>query len=380
MKSGNVKLMKKMNVALIINQIRKHGPVSRTDITKMTDLSPTTVSTLVEELLKNKLIVEVGVGESKGGRKPILLDLNPTGKYMISIYISVDSLYVALLNLRFSIIDSLSVSLQSPAQKYLIYQIISSIDKLILKAKIDQKNIIGMGIGATGIIDKENGIITYSAALNLEKFPISEKLKLKYNFPIYLENDANLAALGEKEFGHANNFSNYLYIMIGAGIGSGIIIDNQIYHGKYGGAGEFGHIIIEKNGPQCECGNYGCLNSVLLPLIPIQSKEKLSSSFNLNTDNKLYESNNYKEFCQYLGIAISNYIKLFDPEAIIFGGEIAKVVSNRFYQDMRNTINRLILKGMNENLPVLPSIVEENPVILGGASLCFNKEFNSINI
>lgn len=374
-----MKLMKKINRALIIQTLSQQGPLSRADLTKITDLSPTTISSITEELIQEGLIVEVGEGESKGGRRPILLDINPEDFYILSVNIAVDVMYVYLFNLKFQVINSVhDLNKKKPVSPNLDSQLKELVQKVVENSNIGKKNVVGMGIGATGIINKEKGLITYSASLGISDYPLLDKVKREYDFPILLENDTNLAALGEKKFGCGRQLTNFFYIMIGSAIGGGIIIDNEIYRGKFGGAGEFGHITVEKDGPLCECGNQGCLNAVLTPYITVRSREEFRKSFQEIIKDDNFDSCRYHEFCEYLAMAITNYTKLFDPEAIVLGGEIARIAPERFYIDLEKYIKRMSLKGMNSKIPVLPSSIRTNAVVLGGACLCFDNLYNNV--
>lgn len=372
--SANLKTMKNINKAQIIQQARMRGPLSRSDLSKHTGLSPATISALVDELLKETLLIEVGEGVSNGGRKPILLDFNPGEHYILSINIALDYVYLALMNLRFEVIAFYEEKIKFPAKENLLKQLKGIIDRSMLENVLKEEQIIGLAIGATGIIDEPNGVITYSAALGLNNYPLAGTLEDIYPFPIFLENDANLAALGEKHFGEAKELSNFFYLNIGSGIGGGIIIDNSIYHGQFGGAGEFGHIILDKNGPLCECGNRGCLNTVLNKYISVETKDKFISDFKKAIEDE--DQKSYQQFKEYLAITISNYIKLLDHEAIVFGGEIINLAPPRFYQEIKELIEGYSLKGMNKSLHVFPSTIKGNAILYGGALLCFNKVYN----
>lgn len=359
--------MKKMNTSLIIREFNNNRSLSRADLAKNTGLSPTTITTLIDEMIKNDLVIKIGEGKSSGGRKPILLDLNPKHGYILSGWIFGESISIALLDIKYNIIDKIEKKIISPTNENLISEIKSIIEEIMIANEIIVNKIIGLMLGISGIINQEKGTIKYSALLDLKNYSIREPLSKHFPFPIHIENDTNLAALSEKEFGH-KNLNNYIYLMIAPNIGSGIIIDNKIYRGRFGQAGEFGHLIIKKDGPICTCGRKGCLAPVLSEYIPINNAQKFRSSF------KDFESDSlkYEKFCDYLALALTNYIHLIDNEAIIFGGEIVKLASKKFYSDIEKKINKYSMENRYNNVRVLASSLLDNEVIMGGASFCFH--------
>ncbi|MTI59374.1 MAG: ROK family transcriptional regulator [Firmicutes bacterium] len=367
MRKGNMKLMKNINVSLIIREFNDAGPCSRADLTERTGLSPTTITTLIDEMIKKDLIIEIGEGESKGGRRPILLDLNPDHGYILSANISGDSISMALLDLKYNIRDSSEEELIYPVEHNIVEIILDVINKLIKRNNIGEEKIIGLALGWSGIINQENGSVKYSAIMGLRDFPVFESLQEEYSFPVYLENDTNLAALAEKEFGY-KDLENYIYVMIGSQVGAGIIIDNNIYRGKFGQAGEFGHIIVEKEGAKCVCGRKGCLTAVLSQYISVENERQFRKQFK-NID---FASPDYENFCDYLALALSNYIHLIDTEAVIFGGELVKLAPKSFYNQMKDRIKKYSMWDFYQNVQVLPATLAEDAVIMGGASFCFH--------
>lgn len=367
---GNSKALKEINRKVILKKIRDYAPVSRTKLADYTNLSHPTVSTIIEELMNEEFIVEIGEGKSKGGRKPILIDFNNEKYYFISIDFAVDYVSVSLLNLKFEIIQTRSQKLFKTINEDFFIELITKFTYEMMNKLGKKEKILGMTIGVTGIISNSKDKIIYSAALNIKNLNVREKLTEIFDFPIYILNDANLSALAEKHFW--SNISNYFYLFIGPSIGGGIIIKGDIYTGNYGGAGEIGHTIVEYDGPLCFCGKKGCLISVLSSFIPIDNTKELITTFNIIKKRGLYNSEQYRKFCIYLGLGISNYIKINDPELIIIGGDIIKVAPPRFYKDLEELVNEDLL-SINKNIKIKPSSIKENPIILGGAYFCFEK-------
>jgi len=366
---GNPNTMKTINKTLILELIIKNSPISRTELTKQTNLSPTTISTLVNELIKEKFIIESGYGESKGGRKPVLLDLNSEFYYTINIIINSNTINAFILNLRNNIIDLEQKTLKFPVNKNIVEQIKGIVKSLLTKSKYNKEtSILGMSLAWPGIIGND-GIIKYTAKFDIEDFDLLGKIEGCFDFPIYIENDANLACIGEKKLGKAKKFKSFIYIMIGEQIGSGVYINDEIYKGAQNMSGEFGHTIVNHEGPICDCGSKGCLTAV---------KNEIISSLSGN-QKKIFSNNNkkaYKKLINYISVGVANYIRLFDPEAVIFGGNLIKATSSNFLEDIKENIEKYTF---NNNIQILTSDLEEKAICTGGASVCF-RNFYSIEL
>jgi glucokinase len=235
-----------------------------------------------------------------------------------------------------------------------------------IKQVASSTNIVGIGIGAAGACDVESGIITLSPNLpGWHNVQLRDIIQREYNIPVYLDNDANVAALGEYYFGGVTGVANLLYVCIGTGIGGGIIIDGQLYHGASGSAGEIGHMTIDINGTRCPCGNFGCWETLasgtaLAREAVKQIKAGAQTSILDFADGQLDEVSANRVFLAakegdrlakemisqtgyYLGIGLVNLINIFNPPLILIGGGLArmgqmllepasKVVNERAYE------------------------------------------------
>ncbi|MBE6062989.1 MAG: ROK family protein [Clostridium butyricum] len=223
-------------------------------------------------------------------------------------------------------------------------------NQLINEFKLDKSNLKGVGIGAPGMIDNKNGIIVYSNNIKVNNFNVREYAKGKLDFDIEVANDADSAALGEVAAGSAKGCSNAIVVTLGTGVGGGIIIDGKIFAGFYPGGAEIGHIIIEKDGRPCSCGNNGCFEAYSSASALILAAKKKAEA---NKDSLLFklvegdlEKMNAKipfdaaqsgdkagqevidEYLDYLAVGVANLINIFKPEAILLGGGVSKQEEN----------------------------------------------------
>ena len=250
--------------------------------------------------------------------------------------------------------------------------------KVVLRRIVDiiegfpNKNIAGIGLGVPGMIDAKNGIVKYSPNLPLKNVNIKKIIEKEFKKPVFIDNDANCFTLAETLYGAAKNKKNVIGLTIGTGIGSGIVIYGKLYHGR-GSAAELGHTTINFNGPKSKCGNNGCVESYV-SIRGILNRVKGLYIKNPKELFELAEQKNKKalklwqETGFYLGVAVANFANIFDPDAIVIGGNIAKAW-NFFSKEMNKTIKK---RALIRNVKVVKSKLGEDAGILGAASLCFS--------
>jgi len=326
---GSFKFIKKLNRQIIFKQIQQNDGISRVELAEKTNLSPATVSNIVKELMKNNLVLESRRGKSSGGRKPILLELNPAGAYFVGLEWGVSSINAALLNLNQDLLKFKTVALNELSPDHFIKISLGVIEDF--KKQISgHKKISGVGLGVHGLVDPQRGISVYAPHFKWENIPLKAMLEKKFAYPVYIDNDVRMMALTEKQ----NHHNDFIFINTGAGIGAAIVIADQLYTGLDFSAGEFGHMKIVEKGPLCSCGNYGCLESlvslkyILSLYYPHLKGEKSVYSLKDKWQQMLKEARaGKKEALQllektasYLGTGIGNVVNLLNPEAVVIGG------------------------------------------------------------
>jgi len=397
-RTANLQLMKEINQSIVLNIIRNYGPISRADIAKRTKLSSTTVSTLADDLIKQEYLEEIGEGESSGGRRPILLKFNSASHFVIGVELEGRSITVAVTDLEINIINKLTEEIKNSDESLVVDKIINLVQQVIKKSRVKFEKIVGMGVGATGLIDTERGIIRQAVNLDWKDVPLKDLIEKKKfdEIPIYIDNIANVSALGEKWAGAGKKAKNLIYIRIGTGIGAGIILNRTIYEGSNGNAGEIGHMTIEPNGPRCKCGNRGCLEvlasgsavakwaitetlggrDTLIGKLTSGSIEEITAKVVAEAakmgDKLALEI--WEEVGEYLGIAIANLINMYNPELVIIGGGIAQA-GKLFFEPIKRTVKKRALPGPAKIAKIVPSQLGENVSIIGAASLALEKIF-----
>ncbi|WLD92602.1 ROK family protein [Alkalihalobacillus sp. AL-G] len=335
---GNRALIKDMNRSTVINTIRKKGPISRTDISITTGLGLSTISKIIDELMNNELVNEIGAATSTGGRRPILIEFNQKSGYAVGVKIMEDHLVVALTDLDPTIIESIEIPFYTNDESTSVIDlIITSIKKILTQQKIDLDHLEGIGIAVSGLIDSKRGIVVRSSLLGWEEVDLSSPIHEAFRTPVFLDNDVNAYTYAEIEKGYGTVHNNFICISIGDGIGASIVIDRKLYKGEFGGAGEFGHSIIQLGGRQCHCGQKGCLEmyasnkgleeeaATLIPEYPdsqlqnhrINIEEVLKAALESDELAKVL----FSRLGDYLGVGLINAINSFNPGTIVLIGE-----------------------------------------------------------
>jgi predicted NBD/HSP70 family sugar kinase len=397
--SKNQQLIKETNFTYVFNMIYKYRSISRAQLAKITHLSPTTVSSQVDELLQKKLVIETGISKMRtSGRKPIMLNINENGYYVVSIEMKEEGFDCCLYNLLCKKVDERRHGVKDFL--YIYDELLGAVTEILKESHIPEDKLIGITIGVPGLIDYENQHIISSTVVPIEgNNDFFEKLQSRFHaIPVFMENESNLCAYAEKAFGNDGNIRNLFYIDVGKGIGGGIILDGNMYRGSFGLAGEIGHISIDFNGPRCKCGNKGCLEimanipSIIQKVIfEIMSgrettiKEVSKNDLNkINTDVISYAAEMgdklalevIKENAGKLAFGINNVINLFNPQTIVIGGEVTKYGLS-FLEEVKRQLHEIELKPNIPKINVRYSKLKENACTLGGACYMLDTIFHT---
>src|SRR5438477_3445140 len=255
-------LIRSINQSVLLNLIRANGPVSRPQLATLSGLSQVTVIKITNALIDRHLVLEKEYAESTGGRRAGLLEINPEGGFAVGLIPQPSSLIAVILNLNSDPVYSQqwNITLRDnyPQALDLIEQ---RVEELLRESSIPREKIIGVGLGMGGLIDAERGCCIDSWIMNWQNVEISSPLEDRLKIPVFLDNDINCLATYEKLFGQGRSYHHFLIVAVGRGVGLGIVINDDLFRGAFGGAGEFGHTAVTTEGRLCACGNSGCLET-----------------------------------------------------------------------------------------------------------------------
>jgi len=379
--------MGRLNEKTVFKEIRLDDPISRADIARTTGLSKPTVSRAVDSLLRQNLVFEGDIldGHREVGRKPRGLRFNPKAAVFESIDIGGTKIIFALGDLSGELTEQHSV--KNPRNWDLAVRTISDyIEQNLLESSTPPNRIKGVAIAVQGVVDIERGIVTSAPnMLGPDEYPLKERLEESLSIPVLIENDGNLAAIGEF-WKNKEKHQDLVYISVGTVIAGAIMINGRLYRGKNGYAGEIGWLIPDKRLLFTNHGRFGCLESVATgPALARKAKEMIQQtsseqdSLLLNGDvsaKKIFYA--YKrgsplakkivdDWVEDLGIAISQVSSILDPELIILAGGLTGS-ADLFLNELRRTVER----GTQVSPKIEISELQEKAALYGGLKLCID--------
>lgn len=365
--------IKETNRKKIIALLLEKNEITKLDISRMLDISITTVSTNITELKNEGIVEDVRSLESTGGRKAIAIKLNENCRYSIGVALTPNHIKISLVNLKKNIIENIRVRHKNDGIENIIGLLIKNIDILMQKYNISSEKLLGLGISVPGTVNFKEGIIKYSYLLGVKEFNLKEKFEY-LNIPIYVDNEANLSAYYEF-LNRKDILENLLYVSITDGLGLGIIINGRIYRGDNNSSGELGHIKIEIDGKQCKCGAKGCLEAYT-------SMNSLIDSYNEDINSNITDIDEFEEkyvhkdetaqkilekYLKILGLGISNLIMILDPNTVILGGDI-----NNLLEDKIDLLKKYVYKDnlfTDENSCTISIASFKESYLLGAAMM-----------
>ncbi len=370
----------------VLDLIWEERQVSRADIARQTGLSRSTVSEIVSSLLETGLIHESGDGPSRGGRPPILLKFNDEAHVILGVDMGATHVSVVLTDLRGKVLDW--DHRDYPDRTYpegtstLIRELC---DASLGRHEGARKRLLGIGIAAPSPVDPRQPRRLPDVVLPAwAGHAALERLQTVYGVPVHVDNDANLGALAEHWWGGGRGFSDFAYIKVGSGVGSGHMIRGAIYRGATGVAGEVGHLIVDPGGRICVCGNRGCLETIvgtrgliarveeLLPDHPDSLLADTDVTIRALEDAALKDDplamKVVNEAAQHLGSAVAGVLNLMNPAAVILGGSLARL-GELLLTPMRVAIHGKTLVNSLAATDVRTSALGERAIAVGAATL-----------
>ncbi len=387
----------------ILEILRRHGPISRPDISKEMGVNVVTISSYIDEFIKQDLIYEKELDTSEGGRRPVLLDLNSQAGYVIGVGLNLMNMVGLLIDLKGNIITKTQIVRPRPSVKDIAECLLEIVREIFRRSKEYTPKIRGIGVGIAGLINKKNGSIhwpqkmdhcyTYASA----DFPLGDLLGKEFNLPVLIENDATAACFGEKWFVLNRDISNAIFMF--SGVGCGIMINGDCYRGSQGYAGEVSiSNYKEQDDFNCSLGNscfikhwemdMGIVSDVKLMLA--KDKEKAEKFFKLtssNIDNVDLKSvfiavrsrdeialSVLEVAARRLGIKIAHLVNLLNPQTVVIGGGLEEA-GDDFLSKVNFTVKSWAFREATDDLRIVYSQLRENAVALGAASLVMQKTF-----
>ncbi|CAL9592906.1 N-acetylglucosamine repressor [Streptomyces sp. enrichment culture] len=376
---GSQSSLHRANLERVVRAVRMAGSLTQAEIARTTGLSAATVSNIVREL-KDAGTVEV-TPTSSGGRRARAVSLSADAGIVVGVDFGHSHLRVAVGNLAHTVLaeEAEPIDVDASADQGLD-RAEHLVRHLVEKSGISPSKIIGVGLGVPGPIDMETGVLGSTAILPgwVGTNPRDE-LAGRLGVPVYVDNDANLGALGEQVWGAGHGARDLAYIKVASGVGAGLVINGQIYRGPGGTAGEIGHITLDESGPVCRCGNRGCLETFtaaryVLPLLHSSHGTDLTMTrvVQLAAEGDPGCRRVLADIGRHIGSGVASLCNLLNPSRVVLGGDLADA-GDLVLDPVRDSVARYAIPSAARRLTVLPGELDTRAEVLGALALVLDE-------
>jgi len=393
-RTGDQSLVREINLSVIMNHLRKNAPISRAALADATGLNKTTVSSLVNELIERQFVEEIGLTSQNTGRPAVLLKLNPAVGFIVSCEIGVDFILVVCTDFSPKIIWRHEEHID-PAigQRAILDRALAILHQAIEIGHPACGMLLGVAVGVHGLVDQATGTLLFAPNLGWKDLPIRAILKETIDAPLFVDNEANIAALGEHYFGAALGYDEVIYISAtGIGLGGGIVHGGRVFSGVTGVGAEFGHMTMDPDGEICKCGNQGCWEtqvsqqalfshvwrrvdhgevSMLSEMIG-NNRASLTVSFIVEAaragDPVALEA--LKIIGRHLGIGIASLVNVLNPELVVLGG-LLSLAGEFLVPVIENELDQRALKWNREAMKLVVAKHGSDACVMGGVAVVY---------
>ncbi len=381
-RAGDPELARQINKALVLNALHAKDKTSRAELSRELHLSKVTISSVVNQLQREGLVAEGGVraSRSSGGRRPTLVCLNTDHKILLGIDIGATSIAGAVGNLRGTLIARCQ---RNTPTRRTVQSVVATVrllvQELLRTSGAADKTVLGVGVSAAGIVESRNGMIRFSPDFGWKEVRIADLLRKAIGLEVVVDNCTRAMALGERWLGAARDVRNAFYVNVGYGVGSALIVNNQIYDNH----SEFGHLFVTRSGAPCDCGKTGCLEAVssghaierlareklrLRGPQRVSARELAARASKGDPDaSAIFDSAG-----KYLGRALSMVANLFNPEKIIIGGGVS-LAGSTLLAPVRKEFDAHTMDIIRSSTAIETSALGKNAALFGALSLALNR-------
>lgn len=388
-------LVRRINSATVLDAIRLFAPLSRADLAVRTGLNRSTISSIVDELILSQYVHETTLKGDHIGRPGMMLELDPSGGAAVGVEIGVDFISVILSDFSAGVFWQKRIfHAENAPQTEVLAQAEGLINAGLQTAAQRNLRPLGIGLGVPGLVDAHQGKLVYAPNLGWADIPLRSLWTTRFNLPVYVENEANAAAMGEYFYGAAHGKNDFIYMSTGIGLGGGIMIDGKLFRGHTGYAGEIGHSALYLNGEPCGCGSEGCWETYVGPRSVLRrirhtlqngqssilndmtggdlSRLSLEMAAEAARGNDSVALTALQEVGTHLGVGVSNLINIFNPELIIVGGALSLAMDTLF-PIIQESIQKNALQPLVERVQVVPSHLGLDSCVYGAAALVLDE-------
>lgn len=380
----------------VLRLIHEKNKISRIELAKHTGSSAASITAIAHRLINKRLIVESGQGETHLGRKPVLLSVRNDAGYVVGVDLGSFFVRVVVADINGNLVFKVQTETElSQGREGVLNRTFKLVDKAMRESRVPRNSIKGIGIGHSGVIDIERGIVLSlpraGQMLEWKNVPLRAMFEEKFELPCALEDTVRTRALAEKHFGLGMQISDFIYIDVGMGIGAALFIGDEIYRGPGGDAGEFGHMTVDERGPLCSCGNNGCVEA-LASCAAIIASARAAVERGVNTKIRELSQGNLENISieiiakaamendslafrvlhdavSHIAVALADVVNLLNPRVIIFGGALFQSAPQFLLDELRRPMKQRALEKAANEVELKVSALGSEAGALGAARL-----------
>lgn len=392
-------LVRRLNSVLILDLLRRFAPLSRAELSGRSGLNRSTVSSIISSLVEDGFVQETELQGSRVGRPGMDLVLNPRGGFAVGVELGVDFISVVTTDFTANILWSQHAATDPrDGQAHILEQALA-VTKVAVDHGLEQGlRPLGIGIAVAGLVDSHQGKLMFAPNLGWRDVPLSGLWTERFRLPVFVENEANAAAVGEYYFGTARGVENFIFLSAGIGLGGGIMIGGKLFRGKSGYASEVGHMMIDPQGELCGCGKRGCWETLVGPRAVLRRVRKQlqagATSSLKSLSNGDLEKISFEMVCaaagsgdavalqvlqevgQNLGFGIANLLNIFNPELVVLGGAL-NCASAFLMPVVEKTAHENALELAYQGVHLVPSAFGDEAAVIGAVALVLDDIFNA---
>jgi glucokinase-like ROK family protein len=400
---ADLHLMRELNRLAVLNCVRTRGPISRVAIARSTGLSRTTVGSIIDALLQEGIVQEGEAARAarSGGRRPILVHFNAAAGYIVGVDLGRTHLTLILTDLSGQIIRRCSGPFTVAAGPDAgLAAVSAAVRRLIQEQGVPWDRLVGVGMGIPGPMDARLQVLVSPPRMpGWGGVPIGKRLAQELRVPVYVDNDANMGALGESRYGAGRGVADLAYIKIATGIGGGLVLNGKIYRGSRGSAGEIGHMTIIEDGPACDCGNRGCLEAIAgaqaivedarrgwalergTPLPRLRTGDPEVDIADVVTAAQRGDQASRAALARagdHIGIALAGLINLTNPALIIIDGGVARA-GELLLGPIRRAAAERSLRAASAATRIVAAALDGDAIAMGGVATVVDAVFGTVH-
>ena len=381
------------NENLVLAILQKHGELSQSQLCKRAGLSSSTTSYIIGRLRDKGLIIETQGQSDRRGAKPVIVSINPLGRFAVGVEITPDHIFMGIFNFNCELIESVRVPLaddHSPENVAKLLEI--NARGLLSKHAVTEDKVAGIGIMLSGSISKD-GIVQLSSPLGWKAVPLKQMLQSQFAAPISIHT-TRVRLLAENSVEQDVTFQNMLYLNVGNGVSGHAVVDGRLIHGSTNRSGEVGHIVIDPQGPVCGCGHKGCLEACvggpaiakkiradIASGVATTLKEQVTKDDSPETvalkwgkavaANDPYALRVRNMIADYLSKAAAIAINCYDPEVVMLAGYVCEQCQDFLIEQIQSRITTDVFDNLASSITIIPAQAGELSLILGVATAVF---------